>query len=88
MELSDFQIKVTAVNPGPIGTNFFAIADESGAYEKSVQRYMLKPEYVAKKVVDAMLTSKREINLPRWMNAGSILFALFPCLFNRLERKS
>ena len=65
MELSDFQIKVTAVNPGPIGTDFFTIADESGTYAKSVQRYILKPEYVAKKVVDAMLTSTREINLPR-----------------------
>ena len=87
MELSDFQIKVTAVNPGPIGTNFFTIADESGAYEKSVQRYMLKPEYVAKKVVDAMLTSTREINLPRWMNIGSVLFALFPRLFERVGKK-
>jgi uncharacterized protein len=87
MELSDQQIKVTAVNPGPIGTNFFTIADESGTYEKSVQRYMLKPEYVAKKVVDAMLTSTREINLPRWMNVGSILFVLFPHLFERVGKR-
>lgn len=87
MELSDFQIKVTAVNPGPIGTDFFTIADESGTYAKSVQRYILKPEYVAKKVVDAMLTSTREINLPRWMNVGSILFALFPHLFERVGKR-
>lgn len=87
MELSDLQIRVTAVNPGPIGTDFFTIADESGTYAKSVQRFMLKPEYVAKKVVDAMLTSTREINLPHWMNVGSILFALFPYAFERVGKK-
>src|SRR6185437_3126826 len=40
MELSDLHIKVTAVNPGPIGTDFFSIADEGGTYAKSVQRYV------------------------------------------------
>ena len=88
MELSDLHINVTAVNPGPIGTDFFTIADESGTYEKSVQRFMLKPEYVAKKIVDAMLTSTREINLPRWMNLGSILFALFPQAFEKIGKKA
>jgi uncharacterized protein len=87
MELSDLHITVTAVNPGPIETNFFNIADEEGTYVKSVERYMLKPEFVARKVVDAMLTGTREINLPRWMNAGSILFALFPRLFERVGKR-
>jgi short-subunit dehydrogenase len=87
MELSDVNITVTAVNPGPIETNFFNIADEKGTYVKSVERYMLKPEFVARKVVDAMLTRTREINLPRWMNAGSIAFALFPRLFERIGKQ-
>ncbi|WP_338451710.1 SDR family oxidoreductase [Niallia oryzisoli] len=87
MELSDFNVSVTAVNPGPIETNFFSIADEEGTYVKSVKRYMLTPDFVARKVVDRMLTKTREINLPRWMNAGSILFALFPGLFERAGKK-
>ncbi len=86
MEALKDHIYVTAVNPGPIETNFFSIADENGTYVKNVKKYMLKPDYVAKKVVDSMLTPTREINLPRWMNVGSIIYALFPRLFERLGR--
>lgn len=86
MEVADDRIFVTAVNPGPIATNFFDIADEKGTYVKNVQRFMLKPEYVAEKIVGAILTKKREINLPRWMNAGSVIYALFPNLFERTAR--
>ncbi|WP_409297933.1 SDR family NAD(P)-dependent oxidoreductase [Peribacillus sp. SCS-26] len=87
MELADDHIHVTSVNPGPIATNFFNIADESGTYVKNVQRFMLQPEFVAGKVVDAMLTNKREINLPGWMNLGSVFFSLFPRTFERVGRK-
>ena len=87
MELADFNVLVTSVNPGPIATNFFTIADESGSYVKNVQRFMLKPEYVAEKVVGAMLTKTREINLPRWMNMGSIVAVLFPRLFDRIGKR-
>ncbi|MFP5113494.1 SDR family NAD(P)-dependent oxidoreductase [Bacillaceae bacterium C204] len=88
MELADFNVLVTSVNPGPIATNFFNIADEKGTYVKNVQRFMLKPEYVAQKVVDSMLTKTREINLPRWMNMGSVVYVLFPRLFERIGRRA
>lgn len=88
MEVADSNIFVTAINPGPIATNFFEIADEKGTYVKNVQRIMLKPDYVAEKIVGAMLTKRREINLPRWMNAGSIFYALFPNLFERLGKRA
>ncbi|GHI01424.1 SDR family NAD(P)-dependent oxidoreductase [Neobacillus kokaensis] len=87
MELSDYNIQVTTVNPGPIATNFFTIADEQGTYVKNVQRFMLKPEFVASKVVGTMLTRTREINLPRWMNMGSVVFVLFPRLFERIGKR-
>ncbi len=87
MELSDFNVQVTSVNPGPIATNFFNIADEKGTYVKNVQKFMLKPEYVAQKVVDSMLMKKREINLPHWMNMGSIVYVLFPRLFERIGKR-
>lgn len=87
MELDDYNIQVTSVNPGPIATNFFNIADEHGTYVKNVQKFMLQPEYVAQKVVDSMLTKTREINLPRWMNMGSVVYVLFPRLFERIGKK-
>lgn len=88
MELADYNVMVTSVNPGPIATNFFTIADEKGTYVKNVQRFMLQPEYVAGKVVDSMLTKTREINLPRWMNMGSIVYVLFPRLFERIGKRA
>ncbi|MCM3692940.1 SDR family NAD(P)-dependent oxidoreductase [Neobacillus niacini] len=88
MELSDYNVLVTSVNPGPIATNFFNIADEKGTYVKNVQKFMLQPEYVAGKVVDSMLTKTREINLPRWMNMGSVVYVLFPRLFEKIGKKA
>lgn len=88
MELADYNVQVTSVNPGPIATNFFNIADEKGTYVKNVQKFMLKPEYVAQKVVDSMLTKTREINLPRWMNMGSVVYVLFPRLFERIGKRA
>ncbi|KIL75212.1 SDR family NAD(P)-dependent oxidoreductase [Bacillus badius] len=88
MEMARAGVYVTAVNPGPIATDFFAVADPSGSYAKNVARWMLKPEQVAKEVVKAMGTNKREINLPRWMNAGSIIYMLFPRLVERVGRQA
>lgn len=88
MELADYNVQVTSVNPGPIATNFFKIADEQGTYVKNVQRFMLQPEFVARKVVDSMLTKTREINLPRWMNMGSVVYVLFPRLFELIGKRA
>lgn len=88
MELADLNVYVTAVNPGPIETNFFDIADKEGTYVMNVKKYMLKPEFVAEKVVNAMLKPKREINLPWWMNTGSYLYVLFPRLFEKVGKKA
>lgn len=88
MELAQTNIDVTAINPGPIDTNFFEIADQSGTYVKNMGRYMLKPTYVAEQIVKAMQTKKREVNLPKWMGIGPKLFALFPGLFERVAGKS
>ncbi|MFA2690188.1 SDR family oxidoreductase [Bacillus mycoides] len=88
MELSNTNVYVTAINPGPIDTNFFEIADQSGTYVKNMGRYMLKPTYVAEQIVKAMQTKKREVNLPKWMGMGPKLYALFPGLFERVAGKS
>ncbi|MGJ7921264.1 SDR family NAD(P)-dependent oxidoreductase [Neobacillus sp. LXY-4] len=88
MELADLGIYVTTVNPGPIATNFFNIADEKGTYLKNISRWVLQPEYVARQVVGRMLTKTREINLPRWMNAASIFYTLFPRVVERVGKRA
>jgi hypothetical protein len=88
MELAENGIFVTAVNPGPMATRFFEIADPGGSYVENVGRFLLRADKVAEKIVDAMMTRRREINLPVWMNAGSMMYALFPGLVERLGKKA
>jgi hypothetical protein len=84
MEVADRGIFVTSVNPGPIETDFFNLADTSGDYVKNVQRWMLNPEAVAQKIVSVMLTNKREINMPVWMELGGLVYRLMPSLFEKV----
>ncbi len=84
MEVKHHNVFITSVNPGPIKTNFFTIADKQGDYVKNVERWMLDPDKVARIIVNSMLTSRREINLPAWMNAGSTLYQIMPRLFEKL----
>lgn len=88
MELAPYNVFVTTVNPGPIATGFFDIADKSGTYIKNIERYMLNPEKLANIIVQSIYTKRREINLPRWMNAGSILYSLFPRLVEKVGGKA
>ncbi len=88
MEVKDRGIYVTAVNPGPMATNFFEIADESGNYIKNVGRWVLRPERVAEKVVNKMFTPVREINLPRLMNAAALLYTLFPGFVEKVGKRA
>lgn len=86
MEMHGKHVYVTSVNPGPIRTNFFNIADKEGTYIKNVDRLMIDPVKLAGRIVDAMITGKREINAPSWMNAGSKIYGLFPRTFETLGR--
>jgi short-subunit dehydrogenase len=80
MELAGTGIQVTAVNPGPIATSFFDRADPTGAYVANVKAFMLKPERVARAIVDAVRTGKAEVNLPYSAAFGVKLLQLFPGL--------
>lgn len=86
MEMHEEHVYVTSVNPGPIKTNFFDIADKEGTYIKNIERYMIDPVKLAERITNAMMTKKREINAPGWMNAGSKVYSLFPGLFETLGR--
>ncbi|MBP2077790.1 SDR family NAD(P)-dependent oxidoreductase [Oceanobacillus polygoni] len=87
-EMDGKGIFVTAVNLGPVRTNFFKAADPSGTYQQSVDRYMLDPNRVAHVIIRHLFTKKREINMPFWMEAGSIFYRLFPSLMEKLFRSS
>lgn len=87
LEVANRSIFVTAVNPGPIQTEFFDVADTSGRYVQNVQKWMLKADDVAEKIVRIMLTNKRELNLPWWMETGSIIYRIMPNVFERLAKK-
>lgn len=87
MEFAKTNIFVSAVNPGPIETNFFNIADKSGNYVKNVKKFMLKSDDVAEKVIKLMIYPKRELNLPRWMGIGSVLYNLFPGIAEKVAGK-
>ena len=78
LELKPLGISVTTVNPGPIRTPFFDLADPSGTYLDSVGKLVLDPEILARKIVKSMGTYKREINSPFIMELGSRAYQLFP----------
>lgn len=84
METAKDHIFVTAVNLGPVDTNFFTQADPKGSYKKNVGRYMLDPNRVANKVTRNLFKQKREINMPGWMEAGSRLYHVFPGMMEKL----
>lgn len=83
-ELRKSGIIVSAVNPGPIATEFFKIADPSGNYEKSVARMMMTPEHVSSKIVKVMETGKEEMDLPGLAGFAIRLYGLFPRLADKL----
>lgn len=83
-ELRGTGITVSTVNPGPIDTPFFDIADPSGGYVSNVKWLMMKPEHVARKMVRLMDTRKEELNLPFKAAAAMRLYQLFPRLSDRL----
>ncbi|WP_408606682.1 SDR family NAD(P)-dependent oxidoreductase [Domibacillus epiphyticus] len=87
MELARSNVLVTAINPGPIATPFFDNADPEGTYIKNAGKIMLDPVYVARKTIAAIGRPVREVNVPKWMAAGSIIHHLFPKTVERLGRK-
>ncbi|SEM40270.1 hypothetical protein SAMN05216431_10287 [Ligilactobacillus sp. WC1T17] len=80
LELKPLGISVLTVNPGPVRTDFFNIADESGKYLESISNMALNPEIVAKKVVKTIGTAKRELNLPGYMEVAHHLYQMCPYL--------
>ena len=83
MELVNTNIQVTMINPGPVRTDFFNIADETGNYTKNIAKMMLDSKTVARKTVATIGTKKRELNLPWWMGLGGKIYAIMPVIMER-----
>lgn len=87
MELHDEPIHVSVVNPGTIRTEFLSIADQTGKYEKKMEKFILEAEFVAKKIVQLIEKPKRELNLPLWMGIGTTLYQLIPSAVEKIAGK-
>ena len=84
LELMPHGVYVTTVNPGPIRTAFFDQADPDGSYLKSVDRFLLEPDDVAKKIIKTIGKNKRELNLPALLNLAHKFYTFFPKLADKL----
>ncbi|OKL38042.1 SDR family NAD(P)-dependent oxidoreductase [Domibacillus mangrovi] len=88
MELGRSNVRVTAINPGPIATPFFDKADPEGTYLKNAKKFMLDPADVSKKTIAVIGRPVREVNMPKWMGMGSFIYSLFPGTVERMGRKA
>ena len=59
-----------------------------GSYLKSIERFLLEPDAVAKKIVKAIGKNKRELNLPLLLNLAHKFYSLFPKLADKLAGKT
>lgn len=87
MELKDTPIAVSAVNPGPIETAFFHIADPAGTYVRNIQWLMMKPEYVVRKMIRLLHTKRAELNLPYIASFALKLYGLCPRFIDKWAGK-
>ncbi|HAT55023.1 MAG TPA: short-chain dehydrogenase [Lactobacillus sp.] len=79
-ELRPFGIQVTTVNPGPVATNFFNVADQDGDYLARVANFTVTPQLVAERLVDTIGYHVREITVPRYFAAAAVAYHLFPTM--------
>lgn len=87
LELKPFNVKVMTVNPGPVATNFFNIADKTGNYVDNVSWLMINPDDLAEIVVDSFGSNRREINAPMILAVAAKLYNLFPRIGDMLSLK-
>ena len=70
LELMPYGVYVTTVNPGPIRTAFFDQADPDGSYLQSVDRFLLEPDAVARKIVKTIGKKQTGTQSPSFIEAS------------------
>lgn len=71
-------VHVLAVNPGPVKTAFFDLADPQGGYVNRVKWMMVTPERVARETVNGIVRGKAEVNVPGWFGAAARIGQVLP----------
>ena len=84
LELKNDNVHVMTVNPGPVATNFFNIADEDKSYQKAMGGKTLTPKLVVSKIIKGIENKKREVNLPFKLVLAVKISQLFPRLSDRM----
>lgn len=87
MELKEFGINVTTINPGPIDTPFLDLADQTGSYRSKLSKHLLSPDKVVQAVVRTIEHPVREVDLPAYMQITSKLYAVFPKTVETLGKR-
>ena len=87
MELKDFGVVVTTINPGPIDTPFLDLADKTGNYRNSMRKHLLAPDKVVSSIERVIEKPVREGDLPSYMSFTSKLYALAPSIVETVGKK-
>ncbi|WP_419958842.1 SDR family NAD(P)-dependent oxidoreductase [Psychrobacillus sp. BM2] len=87
MELKEFGVEVTTINPGPIDTPFLDLADQSGNYRSSMKKHLLAPEKVVVSIERVIEKPVREVDLPSYMSITSKLYAIAPSIVETVGKK-
>lgn len=83
-ELRPRGINVHTVSPGFVHTEGFP---QDWLLRGRFRRVVVGPDFVAKRVVQAIERNRAEIVVPRWYRAASIAQALFPGAFRRVQAR-
>lgn len=86
LELKEYNIQVTTINPGPIDTPFLDLADQTGNYRERLSKHLLLPQTVVTSIAKAIEHPVREVDLPAYMSITSKLYAVFPKMVETLGK--
>lgn len=87
MELKEYGVVVTTINPGPIDTPFLDLADRTGNYRNSMRNHLLAPDKVVSSIERVIEKPVREVDLPSYMSLTSKLYALAPSIVETVGKK-
>lgn len=87
MELKEYGVVVTTINPGPIDTPFLDLADKTGNYRNSMRKHLLAPDKVVSSIERVIEKPVREVDLPSYMSLTSKLYALAPSIVETVGKK-
>lgn len=87
MELKEYGVVVTTINPGPIDTPFLDLADKTGNYRNSMRKHLLAPDKVVSSIERVIEKPVREVDIPSYMSLTSKLYALAPSIVETVGKK-